>query len=257
MTDFNRIAGKVSYDGTRFGGFQIQRNAMSIQGEIEKVLSRMHKREVRISGAGRTDAGVHALAQVFHFDSDLILTNQQWYRALNAQLTQEIRIVDTRKVQAPFHARFASLGKEYRYSINRNQVDNPLRRLYTHHEPRPLQIDNMHQAAQNLQGQHDFTSFSSPRTKIRNKVREVRKIDFLEQNGELVLCFEGNGFLYQMVRIMVGTLLDIGLGKYAATDVEHILQSKDRMLAGPTAPAKGLCLWKVHYDPDPFALLEV
>lgn len=236
----------VAYDGTAYSGFQIQSRVRTIQGEIENVLQRMHRTGMRITGAGRTDAGVHARGQVFHFESHLQLSEEQWMKALNAGLPEDIRIQTTRAVPKDFHARYDSVTKEYRYFIDHQTVRDPLRRLYTHHIAYDLDIESMQSAAELLIGQHDFSAFSSP-SDVQDKTRIVYTLEVMPKGTEIVIKCVGNGFLYHMMRIIAGTLIEVGQGKRDPETIRTALEKKDRSLAGVTAPAQGLCLWKVTY----------
>ncbi|EGL81982.1 tRNA pseudouridine synthase A [Caldalkalibacillus thermarum TA2.A1] len=273
----------VAYDGTAYAGFQRQPNAVTIQGELEAVLKRMHRHPVQVVGSGRTDAGVHARGQVIHFESSLALEENEWTKALNAQLPGDIRILRTEKVPASFHARYDVRGKEYRYFICNAPVHDPFVRQYSYHVPLPLDVTLMQEAGRLFEGTHDFTAFSSAKTEVADKVRTIDKLTLevlpvgrgtqAEQAkpgfdrevvwpgwahcptaggkpraGQMitVIC-RGTGFLYHMVRIIVGTLIEVGKGKKSPADVERALKVKDRNLAGPTAPPEGLFLWRVFY----------
>lgn len=243
-----RIKCIVSYDGTNFQGFQVQPNGRTVQGEIEHVLRKMHKGEpIRIHASGRTDARVHAKGQVFHFDTPLSLTEEAWKRALNSQLPQDIAISETEFVSPDFHARFSSIAKEYRYMVLYQKERDPFLVNYTHHHPYPLDIERMKEAMQYIIGTHDFTSFCSAKTEIADRVRTVELFTLHEQKNKLIFQIRGDGFLYNMVRIIVGTMLDVGSGKLAPSDIPEIIAAKDRTKAGKTISPNGLYLWKVFY----------
>lgn len=237
----------VAYDGTDYAGFQKQPNAPTIQGELEAILMRMHRDEIQVIGSGRTDAGVHAKGQVIHFESDLQLKPAEWQRALNAQLPEAIRILSVEQAAPDFHARYSACGKEYRYFIDRSAVRNPFLRRYSMHMPYPLDVKRMGEAAQLLKGTHDFSAFSSARTAVKNKIRTIEKLTVHTRGKVMVIRCLGDGFLYNMVRIIVGTLLEVGQGRKSLVDIEQALKEGDRTLTGPTAPAEGLFLWKVFY----------
>ncbi|MCF6411822.1 tRNA pseudouridine(38-40) synthase TruA [Alkalihalobacillus sp. EGI L200015] len=242
------MSGTVSYDGTGFSGYQIQPDQRTVQGTIEQVLQRMHKGEViRTVASGRTDAGVHGVGQVIHFDTPLSIEPAAWKRALNTLLPPDIRIQSIAEENPDFHARFDVEAKEYRYRILRKSDEDVFRRNYTYHFPYELDLIGMRAAAELLAGEHDFTSFSSAKTEVLDRIRTIHKLDFEEAGDELVISVEGNGFLYNMVRIIVGTLLEVGTGQRQAEDVIRILETKDRNAAGKTAPSHGLYLWKVTY----------
>lgn len=220
-----------------------------MQDEIEKVLRRMHKgNEVKIFASGRTDASVHAKGQVFHFDSPLDIAISRWDWAIQSQLPRDISIINVVEVAQEFHARYDVVSKEYRYYIQTDRVIDVFRRNYSFHYPFPLNVEKMKVAAKYLEGTHDFTSFCSTKTAHTNKVRTIYLIEINERNKELEVRFVGNGFLYNMVRIIIGTLLDVGRGKRDHEDILPILESKNRQRAGKTAPGHGLFLWEVNYN---------
>lgn len=232
-----------------YSGFQSQKNAKTVQDEIEKVLRRMHKgQEVKIYASGRTDANVHAKGQVFHFDSSLEIAPGRWSWAIQSQLARDISVISVVEVDEGFHARYDVVSKEYRYYIQTNRVLNVFRRNYCFHYPFSLDLEQMKTAAKHLEGTHDFTSFCSTKTAHTNKVRTIYLIEINERNEELEFRFVGNGFLYNMVRIIIGTLLDVGRGKRDPEDILSILESKNRQRAGKTAPGHGLFLWEVNYN---------
>lgn len=243
-----RYKGIISYDGSFFSGYQIQQNGRTVQEELEKALRKMHKGSpVKVTASGRTDAGVHAKGQVVHFDSPLELSSERWVRAVNGLLPSDIRLCEVMKVDSSFHARFDAIEKTYKYIIYQGRVRDPIRRHFAVHFPYHLDVEKMRMAATSLVGTHDFTSFCSAKTEKSDKVRTLEKIVIEESNEDIIFTFTGNGFLYNMVRIMVGTLLDVGTGKIPLERFPYILEGCDRALAGKTAPAEGLYLWKVSY----------
>ncbi|HEU5139029.1 MAG TPA: tRNA pseudouridine(38-40) synthase TruA [Bacillales bacterium] len=245
----SRLKCEVSYDGTEFSGWQVQPNGRTVQGVIEAALQDIHKgRQVRISASGRTDAGVHARAQIFHFDSELKIPEEGWRKALNGLLPDDVVIQKVQKVSSAFHARFDVAKKEYRYRLLPTSDFDIFRRRYIHHFPYQLDQASVCEAAKFLVGEHDFTSFCAANTDVKNKVRTLETLDIHYEGDELVFRLVGNGFLYQMVRIIVGTLIEVGRGKRSAVDVSRVLAERDRTQAGPTAPGKGLVLWEVTYD---------
>ncbi|GAA0381180.1 tRNA pseudouridine(38-40) synthase TruA [Bacillus horti] len=250
--ELNRFKCTVSYDGTHYHGFQIQTNALSVQEKLEQALKRMHNEPVAVVGSGRTDAGVHARGQVFHFDSPLEIRMDKWTLALNSYLPKDIRIQSTEPIHADFHARHDVTRKQYRYHIYRSRLENPNRRLYWAHVPYGLDMDAIRAAAKVLEGEHDFTAFSSAKSDANHRVRTIKRLDIeerkVEDGEEIVLICEGNGFLYNMVRIIAGTLIDVGRGRSSIEQVQQALKLKERRLAGKTAPAHGLNLWWVAYD---------
>ncbi len=243
-----RIKCELMYDGSRFSGYQSQLNGRTVQQELEKALYVIHKKTpVKTHASGRTDAGVHALGQVVHFDTPIQMPAERWARALNGELPADISVKWTEEVPDSFHARYSVKGKEYRYRIYRTPFRDPFRNAYAHHYPYPLEVRRMKEAALHLIGEHDFTSFCSAKTDKENKVRTITDITFIEQGNDLEVRFVGNGFLYNMVRIIVGTLIKAGNGRIEPADVAVILADRDRKRAGQTAPAAGLYLWKVFY----------
>ncbi len=243
-----RMKCTISYDGTSFAGYQVQPNKRTVQGDIEAALARLHKGEsVKIHASGRTDAGVHAKGQVIHFDTSLNLPEEKWMLALNAHLPDDIVMLKTEKALDDFHARFDAKRKEYRYFIQLSKLRDPFLRQYAYHYKYPIDVKLMEQAAETLIGTYDFTSFCSAKTEVVDKVRTLETIEFFEENGLLVVRFVGNGFLYNMVRILVGTLLEVGQGEREPASLTEVLEKKDRRFAGKTAPGHGLYLWEVCY----------
>src|SRR3954452_10142120 len=239
----------ISYDGSGFSGYQVQPNKRTVQSELEKVLAKMHKgKSIKVSASGRTDAGVHAKGQVVHFDSPLPISEEKWELALNSMLPEDISVLSVLKVDSSFHARFDALGKEYRYLLKLSEKRDPFQRDFAYQFPYELNLEAMKQASLFFIGTHDFTSFCSARTEVLDRVRTIETIDFLLEGDFLTLRFVGNGFLYNMVRILTGTLLEVGTGKRRPEEIVDILDQKDRRFAGKPAPAQGLCLWKVFYE---------
>lgn len=243
-----RIKCELMYDGSRFSGYQSQPKDRTVQQELERALWRIHKKtSIKTHASGRTDAGVHAMGQVVHFDTPIMMPAERWARALNGELPNDISVKQTEEVPDTFHARYSVSGKEYRYCLYRTPYRDPFRRVHAHHYPYALDIERMKEAAAHLIGEHDFTSFCSTKSDKENKVRTVTNISFLEQGDDVEIHFAGSGFLYNMVRIMVGTLLKVGSGRLEPGDVAAILKAKDRNRAAQTAPAEGLYLWRVYY----------
>lgn len=244
-----RMKFTIAYDGNGFSGFQVQPKERTVQGEFERALSKVHKGEsITIYGSGRTDSDVHAVGQVIHFDTPLSLPGERWIRALRTFLPDDIAIKKVEKVSDDFHARFSATQKEYRYRVLLGEHHDVFRRAYTHHYRFPLNIEKIKEAAVHLVGTHDFTSFCSIKTNTDNKVRTIHTIEVLEEKDELIFRFVGNSFLYNMVRILVGTLLEVGRNRKKPEDILAILEAKNRSMAGKTAPGHGLYLWEVQYD---------
>lgn len=238
----------VSYDGTRFFGYQVQPGKRTVQREIESALSRMHHGEkIKITASGRTDRGVHAAGQVFHFQSPLAIPADHWSLALNSLLPDDIYIRKTEQVPATFHARYNVRKKEYRYRLLTRQEPDIFRRFYTVHIARDLDLEQMNEAAGYIIGTHDFSCFCASNTDVKDKVRTVYELEVMQAGDETILRIVGSGFLYQMVRIITGTLLDVGMHVLAPGRLTEIIAGKDRRAASKTAPACGLILWKVFY----------
>lgn len=245
-----RLKCTIQYDGSNYAGYQIQPNAKTIQEEIESILTRMHKgKMIRIHSSGRTDRGVHAIGQVFHFDTDLSLPTENWLKALNAQLPDDIQVTEVIEVEADFHARIDAKMKEYRYFVEQADLPNIFKRHYVHFERNSLDMKKMEAACQWFIGTHDFTSFSSARSTVKGtKVRTLFDVRVERQADQFVFVLKGDGFLYNMVRIIVGVLLDAGKGKVNEAEVKEMFAAKNREFVGATLPPEGLFLWEVIYD---------
>jgi tRNA pseudouridine38-40 synthase len=245
----------IAYDGTDFHGWQMQKSKTTVQGEIVSVLRRLTQEEVQLNGSGRTDSGVHALGQVANFRTHSLLSATEFQRALNALLPMSIRIVAAEETGPAFNARFSAKGKIYRYRIYRGKVVPPFLWRYVLHYPFPLDEEAMNDAAGRFVGVHDFSSFaastgSEDDDKERNMVREIyaSELKRTEDGEELWFTVHGHSFLRYMVRKMVGTLLEVGRGKLAPSDIDKLFEMKDRSKSGPTAPPQGLCMVKVEHD---------
>lgn len=245
-----RMKATIAYDGTNFSGYQVQPKQRTVQEEIEKVLTKMHKGEiVHVTASGRTDARVHATGQVIHFDTTLSIPLDRYARALNVQLPQDIRVLKVEEVSSDFHARYSVHGKRYRYIWYCEDIQSPFRRFYvTHTKGIKPDVAAMEEAAQYILGTHDFSCFCAANTSVKDKVRTVSSLAFEWHGAELHMVIEGNGFLYNMVRIIAGTLWEVGIGKRKSSELAEIIASMDRGKAGKTAPAQGLYLENVHYE---------
>jgi tRNA pseudouridine38-40 synthase len=248
-----KIAFIVSYDGTNYYGFQRQSELPTIQSELERALSEIAQEPIAVVGSGRTDAGVHAYGQVVHFQTRLKIPAEKWPLAIKNYLPEDIVVRAAYQVKSQFHARYDAVGKIYQYRIDRGLVPNVFQRRYAYHVPYPIDLNLIGQAIPYLEGTHDFTAFCASGSAVENHVRTIYRIGMREEEEQLLFTFHGNGFLYNMVRIMVGTLIAVGNGKIPAEEIPRILASKDRNLAGPTAPAHGLTLMKVEYPMSIFA----
>lgn len=240
---------KIQYDGTRYRGWQRQGNSTdTIQGKIEQVLTRQMGHSVEICGAGRTDAGVHAREQVANVHLDYEGTPEELTNSLNEYLPEDIRILEVELAGERFHSRLNATGKVYQYRICKKGCFDLFSRKYQWEVGEELDLDRMQQAAQLLLGEHDFAGFCTKASKKKSTVRRLDAVTIREDDTTLFLRFEGNGFLYNMVRILTGTLVEIGSGRREISSIEEILRTRDRSLAGDTAPAKGLTLIRVKYD---------
>ena len=246
-----RYKATISYDGTLFAGFQRQPHARSVQEEIEKTLMRLNQgNPVTIHGAGRTDAGVHALGQVIHFDLPQPRDEEKLRFALDTQTPEDIDFIRVEQVADDFHSRYKKHSKTYEFIVDYGRPKNPRMRHYATHYPYPLDVAKMQVAIQKLEGTHDFTGFTASGTSVEDKVRTITEASLVEDraNHRLLFTFSGNGFLYKQIRNMVGTLLKIGNGRMPVEQIDLILEKKDRNLAGPTAAPNGLYLKEIRYE---------
>ena len=245
----------VAYDGHLFHGFQYQPRQRTVQGTIEAALSKMTKgKNVVVEGSGRTDAGVHALGQVIHFDyPDKLILPERMICALNSLMPLDIVFKKCEIVDEKFHVRYSAKGKWYRYRVSLDRFVDPFKRLYTGHYPYPVDVEKMKKASFDLLGTHDFTSFAASGGQIKNKVRTMFYVNIQKdkQNNEIVFDFICSGFLYNMVRILVAMLLEIGRGKRPVNDIPRVIMAKDREQVRETAQASGLFLYHVFYDDIP------
>ncbi|MGN1031754.1 MAG: tRNA pseudouridine(38-40) synthase TruA [Butyricicoccaceae bacterium] len=240
----------IAYDGSRYNGWQRQGNTQNtIQQKIEDILTRMAGHAIEIHGAGRTDAGVHAIAQIAHFKAALDCPPEEIQRSLNRYLPSDIAVTACEPASERFHARLNAVGKHYRYRIQNSSIPNVFERKYMVQDETPLDLDAMRRAAAFLCGTHDFRAFSSVNKRFKKStVRTITRIDIERIGAEMRLDFYGNGFLYNMVRILTGTLLAVGKGTMSPTDIPVILDSLDRQSAGITMPPQGLTLVEVFYS---------
>lgn len=238
----------LCYDGTRYRGWQKQGNtAQTVQGKLETLLSRALEQPIEIAGSGRTDAGVHARMQVCSFRADTDKSCAELLALLREYLPEDIGALALEEAPPRFHARLSCTEKSYLYRIWNSGAPNVFERKYLYRYPGALDTDAMRRAAQALIGEHDFTAFCSNRHMKKSAVRTLKSIEIDRQGDELRILLTGNGFLYNMVRIIVGTLIEAGRGERDADNIAAALQSRDRKNAGFTAPAQGLCLWDVRY----------
>lgn len=238
----------LCYDGTKYKGWQRQGNTdNTIQAKLETLLSRLLGSPVEVSGSGRTDAGVHAYCQVCSFRADTEMSAEDILSALRRYLPEDIGAVSLTKAAPDFHARLSCREKSYLYRIWNSDLPNVFSRRYTYTFPDALNISEMRRAAALMLGRHDFTSFCSNKHMKKSAVRELRSIEIYRHEEELRILLTGDGFLYNMVRIIVGTLIEVGIGARSADSIPDILRAKDRSQAGFTAPAQGLALYEVKY----------
>jgi tRNA pseudouridine38-40 synthase len=240
----------IAYDGTEYCGFQMQPNAISIQEMIEKALFQITRKDISIIGSGRTDAGVHALRQVAHFKIDKELDSAYVLKGLNGILPQDIRVLSIEETSPSFHAQKSATSKVYQYRICPGPIVMPTERLYCLPLWDKIDLDLLDAAKAKFIGKHDFTSFSNKCEKgacKKNPVRTIFRIDTLNKDGLLVLEFEGDGFLYKMVRNIVGALLEVATGRRPLSDIDAMFEAKDRKKGAKAAAAKGLFLVRVHY----------
>ena len=241
----------IAYDGTKFHGFQRQPDMRTVQGVVERALEKMTKGEhVEVYGSGRTDAGVHALGQVIHFDYPGTIPAENMLRAINALMPLDVIVKTSEIVDENFHARYGIKRKTYQYRVDCGHYTDPFKRFYTGHYQYPLDIERIKIALNDLEGEHDFTSFAASGGVIENKVRTIYSatVQYEESQNELIFEFTGNGFLYNMVRILVATLLEIGNGRRDVHDFLRLFEVRDRQEARGTAPASGLYLKQVFYE---------
>lgn len=242
----------IAYDGTNYSGWQIQKVGTGVQELVENALAKIFPGSHRLHSSSRTDTGVHALGMVAHVVLPKALVKVTPYKlrlALNAHLPEDIRVVEVRKAKPDFHARFDATGKQYRYFVWNHSAMNPLLRSQAWHVPQELDLAQIKQAASCFVGKHDFRSFATNRGYAFNDtVRTLTRCDVKRNGPLLTFIIEGDGFLYRMCRGIVGTIVQSGRGRFCPEDIAHMLKRKDRRLAGMTAPAHGLVLWKVNYE---------
>ncbi|MDE5748422.1 MAG: tRNA pseudouridine(38-40) synthase TruA [Acetatifactor sp.] len=234
-----RVRLTVAYDGTAYHGWQIQDNGITIESELNRCLTQLLGEPIQVIGASRTDAGVHALGNIAVFDTAARMPAEKISYALNQRLPEDIRIQRSEEVPRDWHPRHVESRKTYEYRIYRGAFSMPTRRLYTYFTYHELDVEAMDRAARYLEGEHDFKSFCQTGAQVESTVRRIYSIELCEQGAELVLRICGSGFLYNMVRIIAGTLLEVGRGRRSPEDMETVLAACDRRAAGPTPPPQG------------------
>jgi len=239
---------KITYEGTRYQGWQKQETSdNTIQGKFEALLSRMCGEEITIQGSGRTDAGVHAMGQIANFHTHSAMPTEEMLIYMNQYLPEDIAVIEIAEVPERFHSRLNAKGKRYSYRVWNSNIPNVFCRKFAHVVPEQLNLEAMRSAVFHLLGEHDFKSFTSTKKGKKSTVRRIDAIT-IEKNGDLItFTFEGNGFLYHMIRILVGTLLEVGVGEREAESIPSVLQAKNREFAGKLVPGKGLILEEVYY----------
>lgn len=237
----------IEYDGKSFNGWQKQPTKLNIQGEIEKAIGEITGEEIDLIASGRTDAGVHSLGQTANFKTESNIPIEKFPIAINSKLKKSIVIKSAEEVDERFHSRYSVKSKRYRYTINNSQYGSAIYRDMEYHFPIKLDVEKMKDAAKYFEGEHDFKGFKASGTSSKSSVRKIFKAEVIEDGDRIYIELTGNGFLYNMVRIISGTLLDVGQSKIKPEDIPDIILSKDRMRAGKTLPAHGLCLMEVTY----------
>ena len=238
----------IEYDGKEFKGWQKQPNKLNIQGEIEKAIEAISGEKVDLIGSGRTDAGVNALSQVANFKTNCNIPVEKIPYALNSQLKKSIRIKSAEEVDGNFHSRYACKKKTYQYTINNTEHGTAIYRNMEYHFSNKLDENKMNEAVKYFIGEHDFKAFKASGTSSKSSVRTIYDAQVWRDGDRVIIQLTGNGFLYNMVRIISGTLVDVGINKIQPEDIKKIINSKNRECAGKTLPACGLCLVSVEYD---------
>lgn len=245
-----RIRLKVAYDGTNYCGWQIQPNGITIEEILNRCISKLTGEEIRIIGASRTDSGVHALGNVCVFDTESRIPAERFSYALNQKLPEDIVIVESEEVPLDWHPRYQdAITKTYEYHIYNEKARNPLKNRYTTYVSFPMDVERMREGAKFLLGEHDFTSFCNIKTNTQDTVRTIYSLDIIKDGADITIRVTGNGFLYNMVRIIAGTLIRVGRGFYEPEKIKDILDAKKHTSEGATAPAYGLVLVEIKY-PD-------
>lgn len=251
-TDTVKLRLTLAYDGTRYAGWQVQKTGPGVQERVEQALARLFASRPRVHSSSRTDSGVHALGLVAHVEipkAEFKMRPAKLRLALNAFLPEDIRVLEVRRCRADFHARFHATGKQYRYFVWNHPAMNPLLRHLAWHVPQKLNLQAMRAAAKLFVGTHDFRSFANERGyEPKSTVRTLWRCDLRRSGPLLTFIVEADGFLYKMCRSIVGSLVQVGRGRFAVSDIQRMLEARDRRAAGMTAPAHGLVLWKVFYQ---------
>lgn len=239
---------EIEYDGTRYSGWQRQKNSLSIEETVENAVRKITKEDIKLIGSSRTDSGVHAKGQVANFNTLASIPVDRFSYAINTKLPKDIVVLNACEVPMDFHARYSCKGKRYSYMILNREFTSPLLRNYAAHCSYKLDLESMKSAAEHFLGTHDFEAFRSTGSSVKTSVRTVSLIQLEKQDNDIIKMFiEADGFLYNMVRIIAGTLMEVGRGRISPNSIPSIIESKNRDLAGKTAPAQGLYLEKIYY----------
>ncbi len=242
-----RILLTVAYDGTDFSGYQVQPNLRTVQLEIEMALKKLLGKDVKTVASGRTDSGVHALSQKVHFDTDSLIPPNKYAEALNSYLPSDVKVLSSKKVSDTFNARYSAKTKTYRYSVYFGKVENPLYSRYKTLLKYPLDFKKIDEAIKIIEGEHDFKCFLSSGSSVKDTVRTIYSIKYTKKGNFIDFYFKGNGFLYNMVRILMGTLIAVGENRLLTLDVKKAIETGNRKLVGKTMDSKGLTLYRVTY----------
>ena len=237
----------IEYDGKDFNGWQKQPNKLNIQGEIERAIGELTNEEINLIASGRTDAGVHSFGQTANFYTNSKIPIEKFAIAINSKLKKTIVIKSAEEVDEKFHSRYSVHNKRYRYIINNSEQGTAIYKDLEYHMPVKLNVDKMKEAIKYFEGKHDFSAFKASGTSSKSSVREIYKAEIIDKDEKIYIELTGNGFLYNMVRIIAGTLVDVGLGKIEPEDIPKIIESKKRENAGKTLPPHGLYLMEVNY----------
>ena len=237
----------IEYDGSKFGGWQKQTTKLNIQGEIEQAIKEITGEEIELTASGRTDAGVHSLGQVANFKTNSEIEIDKIPYAINSKLKKSIVIKSAEEVEENFHARYNCKGKKYKYIINNSEQGTAIYRGLECHIPQKLDIEKMQKAIKYFEGEHDFKGFRASGTSSKSSVRTIYKAEVKQEGEKITIELTGNGFMYNMVRIISGTIVDVGLGKVMPEEIPQLIASKDREKAGKTLPPYGLYLVEVYY----------
>lgn len=242
-----RILLRVAYDGTDFHGWQVQPNMRTVEGELNRALKELTGEDIEVIGASRTDSGVHGKGNVAVFDTESTIPADKFMYAINTKLPEDMSVVESKEVPADFHPRHCDSAKTYEYRIYESRINNPLKRRMAYRSQVPLNTELMDEAAKYLIGEHDFKSFCSVHTQAETTVRTIYDASVFRDNDEIVVRVKGAGFLYNMVRIIAGSLMEVGSGKYPPNHIKEVLESTDRTVAGPTAEPQGLIMMGIEF----------